>query len=359
MPDLPDSLGVAGAFAGVHANRLIIAGGANFPAAMPWAGGKKHYTRAVYVLERSGHWQSFELDEPFAYGASVSLPAAHSTSAGSDFPGGIICLGGENTTGISRRVFWLRWDPVQHRPLQQPLPSLPQPLTNPGATAIGHIVYVAGGENTSVATDAFYSLDLDHPAKGWTTLPPLPLALSNAAVVAQAGRIFVIGGRTKTPSGISRLHGTVYSYDPEHRRWAREIDLEKNWSAGPALPVGDSAILLLGGDHGEIFHHIEQLNAAIANVSETASAADTTRRRLQQEKLTLVESHPGFSRDLWLYDVRNHRWHTLGQLPFPTAVTTTAVRWGDEWIIPSGEVKPGRRTNRILSGKFIGYDHAK
>ena len=37
------ALGFAGMVAGVHNNKLIIAGGANFPEAMPWNGGKKKY----------------------------------------------------------------------------------------------------------------------------------------------------------------------------------------------------------------------------------------------------------------------------------------------------------------------------
>jgi len=35
-------LGVAGAFVGISRDRLIIAGGANFPDEMPWRGGKKN-----------------------------------------------------------------------------------------------------------------------------------------------------------------------------------------------------------------------------------------------------------------------------------------------------------------------------
>ena len=35
------AFGLAGAVCGIHQNALIIAGGANFPDAMPWLGGKK------------------------------------------------------------------------------------------------------------------------------------------------------------------------------------------------------------------------------------------------------------------------------------------------------------------------------
>ena len=35
-------------------------------------------------------------------------------------------------------------------------------------------------------------------------------------------------------------------------------------------------------------------------------------------------------------------------MPNRPAVTTAAVPWGEDWIIPSGEVRPGVRTNRVL-----------
>ena len=36
LPDLPNQLGVAGPFVGVHNDALILSGGANFPLGVPW-----------------------------------------------------------------------------------------------------------------------------------------------------------------------------------------------------------------------------------------------------------------------------------------------------------------------------------
>ena len=41
LPELPVSLGVAGPFAGVSHDVLIVGGGANFPNGAPWDGGAK------------------------------------------------------------------------------------------------------------------------------------------------------------------------------------------------------------------------------------------------------------------------------------------------------------------------------
>src|SRR5438128_828532 len=53
LPDLPNPVGVAGPFVGVFNDALIVAGGANFPEAPPWRGGKKTWHDAVYVLRKT------------------------------------------------------------------------------------------------------------------------------------------------------------------------------------------------------------------------------------------------------------------------------------------------------------------
>ena len=56
LPPLPPSAGqakqpgVAGPFAGVHGDALIVAGGANFPDKMPWEGGTKVWWDDIWVL---------------------------------------------------------------------------------------------------------------------------------------------------------------------------------------------------------------------------------------------------------------------------------------------------------------------
>ena len=46
LPELPDQLGVAGPFAGVHNDALIVAGGANFPKPV-WDNEKLGTTRSM------------------------------------------------------------------------------------------------------------------------------------------------------------------------------------------------------------------------------------------------------------------------------------------------------------------------
>ncbi|MFM8930510.1 MAG: hypothetical protein ACKOS8_01370, partial [Gemmataceae bacterium] len=54
LADLPDRLGVAGAFAGATGDGLLVAGGAHLPDKPPWEGGRKVWTDSVWWLDPTG-----------------------------------------------------------------------------------------------------------------------------------------------------------------------------------------------------------------------------------------------------------------------------------------------------------------
>ena len=342
------NLGVAGAFAGWHNGALLIAGGANFPAGMPWEGGRKAYHDGIYVLKKSGSSYGWiqamnpHLKQKTAYGASVSLPQ------------GIVCIGGENEAGTSKAVLLMQWNEVRKQVDFKPLPDLPVPLANAAAASLGNVVYVAGGEHGGKPSNSFFALDLSEATPQWQTLPALPVAMSHSVAVVQsngkASCVYVLGGRSATARGTSDLHGTNFCYDPTKRRWAQRAGISDgttptNLSAGTGVASGASYIVLLGGDKGDIFNRIETYNARIA-----AAQTDGEKRRLQAEKVSLLQAHPGFSRDIYLYNTITDAWAKIGELPGAAHVTTTAVKAGEEVLIPSGEVKPGVRTPVVTRG---------
>ncbi|MFI5192674.1 MAG: kelch repeat-containing protein [Chitinophagales bacterium] len=343
--------GLAGAFTGVSGRVLIIAGGANFSGGMPWQGGKKIYHDALYVLQKDKnsryiwlHPRNRHLKNKLAYGASVSMPA------------GIVCIGGESETGFSNGVFLIRWDDIQKNVVLKSLPSLPVALANACATAMGNRIYVAGGENAEKALDNFFMFDLADPKPHWESLPPVPLAMSNSVAVTQSnGRfpcVYILGGRSKTSSGISDLHSTVFCYEPGTRRWRKSGGIRNgmkpvNLSAGTGFALGRNHIVLTGGDQGDIFHVLEKFNTDIA-----AAGSDREREILQNKKSAILNHHPGFSKAVLLYNTLTGAWENLPELPFPAQVTTTGVKWNDDLIIPSGEIKPGVRTPDVMLGKI-------
>ncbi|WP_343700894.1 sodium/solute symporter [Chitinophaga sp.] len=328
--------GLAGASAGVHQNMLLIAGGANFPDGMPWQGGGKKYHNDVYLLRPDSTWlPPVTLPFSFAYAASVTTPQ------------GLLCIGGENEHGPRKEVFLLQWDAVQQKLLVTNMPSLPQPVTNASAALHGNTVYLTGGETGTGTLRTFYRLPPG--ASRWEQLPGLPLAVSHAVAVVQSNGehpcLYLIGGRARTAGGISQLHNSVYQYNLQNGQWKKMAALPvPALSAGTGIATGATYILLFGGDKGDVFHRIETLNAAI----NAAPAAD--KAALQAQKLPLLTAHQGFSRDIHLFNTVTNTWTKTGELPFTTPVTTTAVKWGEDIFIPSGEVRPGVRTPAILKG---------
>jgi SSS family solute:Na+ symporter len=339
--------GVAGAFAGIHNDVLVMAGGANFPGAKPWEGGKKAFHNVIYVLKKQdGKYSPVAtagntLKQKIAYGASVTTPE------------GIVCMGGETESGISREVFLLQWDASANEAKFKTLPELPIPLANAGAAGIGSTIYIAGGENGK-ASDGFFKINLADANPKWETLPPLPTAVSHAVVVAQSNGkhlcIYVFGGRSSNMSGVSSLHSSVFSYDPVSGKWKKHADIgdgktTTTLSAGTGVHSGASYVLLLGGDKGNIFSKIETFNAKIAE-----AGSEQEKQQLQSEKVALLTKHPGFSKDIYLYNTVTDAWTKTGELPGNSQVTTTAVKWGNDIFIPSGEIMPGTRTPIITKG---------
>lgn len=339
--------GLAGAFAGWHNGVLLIAGGANFPDAMPWEGGKKAYYDEIFVLKKTGdslQWvrpvAAARLVEKTAYGASVSLPQ------------GVVCLGGEGESGSVRTAFLMQWDDAARQVRFKVLPELPIALANAGAAAIGSTVYIAGGESNGKPSGRVISLDLSQNKPEWQTLPDLPVAMSHSVVIAQSNGenpcLYVLGGRSARATGISNLHGSNFRYDPSRRIWEQQTaigDGNMALSAGTGVAIGASGILLIGGDKGDVFSRIEQFNAGIALAQD-----DALKQQLQSEKRALLTAHKGFSREIHLYNTITDAWTRLKDLPMPGQVTTTAVKVGEEIWIPSGEVRPGVRTPEITRG---------
>jgi N-acetylneuraminate epimerase len=337
---IPTPLGLAGVLAGVDHDCMLLAGGTNFPGGMPWEGGKKIYYDDIYILRKDARgfgWVAtgkYRLPAAIAYCASVTTPQ------------GVVSIGGENEAGLSTRVLLMRWDAGEKKVIIARLPDLPVALTNASAALLHDRIYVAGGETISGVSDGFYCLE----DTGWRVLPSLPKPLSHAVLTAGEAGIYLIGGRKKNRDGISELSSSVYVYGVGDDRWLERQPLPYALSAGTGLAY-EEGVLLFGGDKGTVFHQTEKLIAAIA------AEKDIVRRdALVLQKSRLQAMHPGFSRDILMYDARKDQWVVTGVIPFPPPVTTTAFRWADKIVIPGGEIRAGIRTSQILIADPVKKD---
>jgi N-acetylneuraminic acid mutarotase len=57
-------------------------------------------------------------------------------------------------------------------------------------------------------------------------------------------------------------------------------------------------------------------------------------------------AHPVFPKDVLAYDLSSGQWTQLGDSPLSRA-TTPFVEWNGMAVVPSGEMKPGRRTPEV------------
>ncbi|MFV8327566.1 galactose oxidase [Flavobacterium sp. ZS1P14] len=342
------SLGFAGAINGITNDVLIVAGGANFQDKMPWKGGKKHYSKEIHVLQKCNDTYTWNknvrstLPEPIAYCSSTSTDL------------GVVYVGGENENGLSNKAFILNWNAALTEVEATALPNFPLAITNMALTHIGNVIYAIGGDEPTKSSDLFFSLDLNSTNREWKTLPKLPIALANTIAVVQhknkETNIYVIGGRTKTPSGISDLHHTTFAFNIKKQIWESRANLSDgvntiNFSAGAGVAVDSHSILIVGGDTGTVFHKIETYLAQIAQTNSTEEKA-----RLAAEKNKLNTNHDGFYKGILLYDTLTDSWSKIGELPFPAHVTTTATLWNDRIVLSNGEIKPGVRTPDVMLG---------
>lgn len=342
LPPLPDTLGVAGPFAGLSGDVLMVAGGANFPE--PVWDNNKIWQDCIYVMtpkaDREGYqWlEAGALPRPIAYGMSVS------------HQGRVICMGGHDVTQTFANVFAMIWEPEAKSVRIKDLPPLPMPCAGGQATLIGDRIYVAGGhsgDGIETAMKNFWSLDLSREGQSdfqWQEVMPWPGSerILPVVVAQNNGRdacVYVISGRRQVDHELEFLQDvyefTPRKYDPARynplqgsydvdRRvgapWRRVADVPTCVMAGTGAAFGQAHIMVLGGADGSLVAHVNELK----------------------------DKHPGFPKQAWAYHTITETWVEAGTTPL-NQVTSVAVPWKNGVIIPSGETRPRVRTPRVFS----------
>jgi len=360
LPDLPPGpdqetqVGVAGPFVGIHNDVLLVAGGANFPEGLPWQGGKKVWQDQIFVLSRTGredfHWQcekEWKLPRPLAYGVGISTAK------------GVLCVGGCDADRCYEDCFYMSWDSERERILMEEAPSLPLPLASMAGALTGGTLIVAGGQETMMnaeSTRHVFALDLSEkgePKGSWRRLPSWPgppriLPVSVAQSDGKATRFYLFSGRDILPGRPTQLLTDAYTLDPVRETWITcpgigwnegEGRQERCVMAGTGIAAGGHHILLFGGAQGDLYMELEDLDRRISEEQDPEDRTVLTRRKLE-----ILESHPGFSRDILSFNTITHAWSHAGTLPVSSQVTTTAVDWKGHIVLPSGETRPGIRT---------------
>ena len=340
LPPLPGPHGFASPFAGVVEDTLVVAGGANFPDGYPWEGGKKVWHDRIFLLYKDATaWEVpvARLPRPMAYGVSASLPQL----------GIVVMAGGSDqrnqpvrevlALGMSRKDVRLK-----------PLPPLPVPLAESSGLSVGKTVYVFSGRSGKSTVRKAYRMDFEQNPLRWEVLPWPNGARGRMHSVAAYldGQIYLFGGRdfqsgTQLQHPQDRLEAEKldflrdgYRLDLDSMEWSRVSDLPQGMSAAPyvAVPHSDSDLFIIGGVSAGFVEEQVRMRPGLNGQGH---------------------AHPGFSRKIWGYNIPGDSWSEVGAIPsrFDVPVTTPAILLpGGHFILPTGEIKPGVRTNQVLRG---------
>lgn len=365
LPPLPGyevQPGLAGSFSGIIDDKLVIAGGANFPEAPPWEEGERRYWSDVYItsVDDPDQWTVLPgaLPENLAYGVSVALPE------------GLLIIGGVNDEGCHNEVYLLKISDEGHILTFEQWPSLPVSLGFMTGTIIGNEIYVAGGQtdmDEPTAGNHFLVLDLMNRTQGWKSLESWPgparsFAVSTAQSDGFDNCFYLFSGRDYAPGKEIEVLYDGYEYNPRLDRWKR-----LNTSDGPhfpvmagtVFPVGVHHIVFLGGADGTLMYKEgnlrRRLNDHLQRDDHTSEVEDSINLLRDQIDRHLTD-HPGFSRDILLYHTITNTISRSGEVPFMVPVTTNLVEYGNKVLITGGESSPGVRTAKIIAGEFLSYE---
>ena len=372
LSNLPDKVGVAGPLVGVIGDSMIVAGGANF--AEPndpqlWDLPKLYHTKS-WILNRKTvdgkttyEWQTeskFQLKEKVAYSSVVST----------EF--GILCMGGENVDGPTDRAFLLNLkagpNGKQIVENDRGVPDLPLPCTAGGAAIIGDYVYLVAGQvqnqqGVKAASRTVWRLNLKTLKKnldadvnnqtqswerivGWPTEGPRRMFCQ--VTVQHDGfkqRLYVFGGRRfldgKDTTDLNNLQPTRdgWSFDPSAYD-SRKFEQNTNKYDGPSpwKRIADSPVPLTAGT---------AVPYGPAHIVVPAAATMEVLKKVLKSGVEMKDfKHPGFPKKAYAYHTITNTWTEFGAIPV-NQVTTPAVRWGDDIILVSGEIRPRVRTNQV------------
>lgn len=326
--------GLAGTFFGKQGSWFLMAGGSSFPEGKPWESGIKHFSDRVFVFIEQAD-STFHLIH-----SGHDMPVALAEGAYASLPEGLLCVGGQTPEGITKMVWLLSFDGSSITVTDYP--SLPTPVKHSSVTVIGSRIYLVGGELADgSSSNQFLLLDLDNLDKGWQRLPDFPVPVSGSAITSQQDgeevALFVLGGRARNNSLITAFYSSVYHFRPSSGVWSQRQNIQFGeeevfpLAMASASSIGETYILLYGGDNGAVFNQIEvALN-----------------KKDEKERDRLQMSHAGFSSKILLYNTLTDSWLEIAETVNRPVAVASDVSDGKDVFIACGEIRPGVRSPYI------------
>ena len=276
---------------------------------------RKHWIDDVWGYDPSaGKWAALpKYPRPVAYGCAAVVGEVLYVIGGCD---GVVG-GADGKDGISDCY---RMDFGRKPLVWEKTASLPLPLWNANAAAIGKTIYLVGGRTGNPSYTGKFELVSDvlalDTSKGaaarWEKAASLPLARAGSAAAAAGGKLYVLGG-SSTDGKHDVFLREVLSWDPRTRKWNECASLRRPvaWPCGVAYR--GRYVMFLGG-YGEVVP-----------------------RQFAPDGKALRS----FLSEVWMYDVKEDR-HLPGTPMMRAVLDSGAACDGESIYVIGGEDTPNR-----------------
>lgn len=318
--------GTSAAFAGIVDDQMVMAGGSNFPDVPAYKGGKKVYYDVI-LAQQGGWWKTVgRLPQPLAYGASAQVPD------------GLVCLGGQDSTGVATRTAYvissvMIADAVsaatqvgtltgKGETIVKHLPELPEPMAECAAAYNDGYIYIAGGR-----THHFYRLAYPD-GRTWEQLPDVPgdLRVQPCATFQKDGfgamQFVLAGGYDPERKTVS---STAHLYNIRTRAWSTSSPAPVGICGAQAVRLGASFVMVMGGVNDSIFTH-------------------AIRGEYGDDYLTHNQQWYRFRSEVLVYNLITDSWAVLPGHEGLARAGAMVVPFEGNWYSLGGELKPGIRS---------------
>ena len=242
----------------------------------------------------------------------------------------------------------------QDRGIWRPAAPMPTKRTEVAAAALDGKIYVVGGfEKPGLGNILNFAITpsvemYDPVTDRWTSKAPMPVGLHHAGIGVADGRLYVIGGYSRSGLSVWNPVATVYAYDPAMDTWTERTPMP---TARGALSVTEheGKLYAIGGYDRKANNTQVEVYDPVRNVWATGTSLPTPRDHLAAAtvggKIYVIGGRidGDYSRNLAAvegYDPDTDRWSRVADLPTARSGIAAAVVEGRIYVF-GGEGSTG------------------
>lgn len=223
---------------------------------------------------------------------------------------------------------------------------MPTKRTEVAAATLDGKIYVVGGfEKPSMGNVMNFAITpsvemYDPAADRWTSKTPLPIGLHHVGIGVVDGRLYIVGGYSKSGLSVWSPVATVYAFDPTTESWTERAPMP---TARGALSVTehDGKLYAIGGYDRKANSAAVEVYDPKRNAWTAAASLPTARDHLAAAtiagKIYAIGGrlNGDYSRNLAIterYDPAADRWTRVSDLPTARSGITAAVNDGRIYV---------------------------